>query len=129
MIHASGTRLPFTHPPLPSMGSRAKLPDNFAIYTFPLKPEDIVDATPWRLQRICTDGTQALREARNLYHSRRYARIEVRRRYTDEETGALRDEAVHILDAHKNKKLHTITAVFVTVGMCVCIATLLVLFR
>lgn len=125
MIHASGARLPFHSP------SRSEsLPDNFAIYTFPLA-ENIKndELEPWRLQRICTDAGQALQEARQLYNTRRFARIEVRRRYTDDGTGILRDEPIQVLDVKKNKPLESVAAILITAALCVCIAAGLVLLR
>jgi hypothetical protein len=105
--------------------SAPRAPQQFIIYSF-VRDQYSKGSPVWQEVRRLNDCDEALRRADALYLSKKFTRVEVRRKAVDATTGELRDESVKILGAAP--KTHPrLPLYFAGAGICASAAFLITL--
>ena len=79
-------------------------------------------ADPWQHMGTLNDITQARDRARSLFRSSRYSRIELRKKFISEKTGAVMDIPLEVLDHGTDRDLRMITVLLGLAMGCALIA-------
>ncbi len=82
----------------------------YVIYSFIRGSEDAYrrGADPWQHMGSLSDIAQARERARSLFRSARYSRIELRKKFINE-NGAAMDVALEVLDHNAGREIRNIT--------------------
>lgn len=104
--------------------SESQLNAEYVIYSF-LKGTDRRGADPWQHMGAVSDLAQARAKARNLFRSARYSRIELRKKFISEKTGAVMDVPLEVLDHNTDRDVRTITLLLAAAMGCALLALML----
>lgn len=93
----------------------------YVIYTF-RKEKGSRGADIWQNMGALSDLTQAKERAQNLFRSSRYSRIELRKKFISEKTGAVVDVPVEVLSATPDNAMRQIIILLAIAMGCALMA-------